>query len=90
MNWESLVELQRSKELYNFSIEHADEDFNDYVEMLDDDSNLTSDTLNDMNSVAMYFKTFKDRMTNNLGLTNFFNLLEFMSLDFYSHSLQEV
>jgi ssDNA-specific exonuclease RecJ len=47
--------LQKCRELYKFSVKHPDTDFNNYVEELDDDSNLTSDTLGDMNKVAFYF-----------------------------------
>jgi ssDNA-specific exonuclease RecJ len=55
ISWEALVELQKCRELYKFSVKHPDTDFNNYVEELDDDSNLTSDTLGDMNKVAFYF-----------------------------------
>jgi len=47
--------LQNCRELYKFAVKHPDTDFNNYVEELDDDSNLTSDTLGDMNKVAFYF-----------------------------------
>jgi len=62
IKWEALEELQRCRELYKFSIRHPDTDFNNYVEELDDDSNLTSDILSDMNKVAFYFAS----MTNQL------------------------
>jgi hypothetical protein len=35
--------------------------------MLDDDSNITSDTLGTMNQVSHYFKAFKKKMVKELG-----------------------
>lgn len=55
INWEALEDLQKSKELFKFLTKNKKTDFNDYIEELDDDSNLTSYTLGDMNKVAFYF-----------------------------------
>ena len=55
INWDALEELQKCRELYKFAINHSDTDFNIYVEELDNDTNLTSDTLSDMNKVAFFF-----------------------------------
>ena len=39
-----------------------DEDYNDFIEMLDDDSNITSDTLGIMNQISLYFKKLKESL----------------------------
>jgi len=41
--------------LFRFVQNNPGIDYNDYIEELDDDSNMTSDTLSDMNRVAFYF-----------------------------------
>ena len=81
LNWEALEELQRAKQLYKFISLHQDENYNDYIEMLDDDTNLTSDTLSDMNTITHYFNRFRNRLMQ-LELTSFSKLLEFFSNDF--------
>ena len=40
--------LKDSQDLYGFVTNH-EEDYNDFIELLDDDSNITSDTLGIMN-----------------------------------------
>jgi hypothetical protein len=55
VNWKTLQELSKSRELFRFVQNNPGIDYNDYIEELDDDSNMTSDTLSDMNRVAFYF-----------------------------------
>jgi hypothetical protein len=57
VNWETLHQLSKSRELFRFVQNNPGIDYNDYIEELDDDSNMTSDTLSDMNRVAFYFQS---------------------------------
>lgn len=49
--------------------------------MLDDDTNVTSDTLGDMNTVSHYFKSFKTRLLAQ-EFASFAQVLAFFSRDF--------
>ena len=55
--WNTLNQLSKSRELFRFIQSNPGIDYNDYIEELDDDSNMTSDTLSDMNRVAFYFQS---------------------------------
>ncbi len=57
VNWATLQQLSKSRELFKFIQNNPGIDYNDYIEDLDDDSNMTSDTLADMNRVAFYFQS---------------------------------
>lgn len=57
--------LKDSQDLYGFVTNH-EEDYNDFIELLDDDSNITSDTLGIMNQISAYFKSFKERLTHSM------------------------
>jgi len=48
IKWDLLLTLHESIALYAF-VNSRDEDYNDFIEMLDDDSNITSETLGIMN-----------------------------------------
>jgi hypothetical protein len=52
------------------------------VEELDDDSNLTSDILSDMNKVAFYFASMTNQLRQKEEMKSFSQLLEFFSTNF--------
>ena len=58
---------------------HSDEDYLNYIEMLDDDTNINSDTLNEMNSVAQFFKEFSAHIKKRTDISTFPDLLHFFS-----------
>lgn len=77
LDWEALRVLQASKDLYNFCNTCMEDNFDNFIEMLDDDSNITSDTLSVMNFIAKYFRDLKEALENQSQEQSFTALLHF-------------
>ena len=54
--------VSRSKELYEFSIEQREVNFNDLYERLDDNTLLTNTIISDMNVVSKFFNNLNERI----------------------------
>mgnify|MGYP001112268640 CR=1 FL=1 len=84
IDWKILEALKDSIELYRF-VTSRDEDYNDFIEMLDDDSNITSDTLGLMNQISVYFKKLKEALSKFDG--SFAQILGFLSCEIKSETI---